>query len=334
MKYLGLGLLMLLVCFMCLIFLAPGDDLALYDSVNLYNTRSNIARGNTIALRNVSVDTGTLFEMTGASIRVAGATADMGVFPMEVQAGDSIIITSTYMQRFSNNPHGGIDFCVAGKPGSWIIATRDGLVTRVYAGCGKTSRGRTCNGPHTESFGLNRCSGLGNYVVITHSDGTKSLYAHLKPGSVEVSPGQVVHAAQRLGIEGTSGSSDGVHLHYTIYGSKHTSSVANFADVYASAIAGDQLAKETLFSVGGTHASYNSARNGLSPDTELANVYLSTRVLYETVIRDAGTSDPFEIREWGRRIRSRNNYIAILCVGGENSLEGSYTNSNLWRPFG
>jgi murein DD-endopeptidase MepM/ murein hydrolase activator NlpD len=135
-----------------------------------------------------------------------------------------------------------------------------------------------------------------------------------------------------LGVEGTSGSSDGVHLHYTIYGAKHTSSVANFADVYASAIAGDQLAKETLFAVGGIHTSYSSG--SLNPDTELANVYLSTRVLYETVIRDAGTSNSFEIRDWGIKARGRNRYIAILCVGGENSLEGDYTNSNLWRPFG
>jgi murein DD-endopeptidase MepM/ murein hydrolase activator NlpD len=149
-----------------------------------------------------------------------------------------------------------------------------------------------------------------------------------------VEPGQVVHTAQRLGIEGTSGSSDGIHLHYTIYGAKHTSSIANFDDVYANAIGGDQSAKEVLFTVGGIHTSYSSDRNSLNADTELANVYMSTRLLYETVTRDAGTSDPLEIRDWGINARGRNNYIAILCVGGENSLEGSYTNLNVWRPFG
>jgi hypothetical protein len=98
---------MLLICFMCLIFLAPGDDLALYDSVNLHNTKSDIVRGNTLTLRNASVDTRGLYEMTGTGFRVAGATADMGVFPMEVEAGDSVIITSphTAFQRRPARQH-------------------------------------------------------------------------------------------------------------------------------------------------------------------------------------------------------------------------------------
>lgn len=334
MKYLGLGLLMLLVTFLCLIFLAPGDDLLLYDSVNLYNTRSNIARGNTLVLKDVNVDTEGIYELMGNSYRVSGATADMGIFPMEVTAGDTVIITSPYLMRFSNKPHGGIDFCISGRPEAVIVATRDGLVTKVYAGCGKTTNSMTCGGPHSESFGYSKCSGFGNHVVIVHSDGTKSLYAHMKPGSVEVKPGQVVSAGMRLGLEGTSGNSSGNHLHYAVYGAKHTAAIANFADVYASALSGDQLAKETLFTVGGSETSYNSEKTAVNSNTEFSNVYLSTRLLYETILRDAGTSDPYEVREWGKKARGKNSYISILCVGGENSLEGSYSNTNLWRPYG
>lgn len=287
-------------------------------------------------LKDVSVDTSGLYELSGSSFRVAGAAADMGVFPMRVQAGDMVIITSPYLMRFSNKPHGGMDLCVSGRPEAQIVATRDGIVTKVYAGCGKNSGGSTdsCSGPHSESFGSSRCSGYGNHVVITHSDGTKSMYGHLKPGSVTVVPGQIVHAGEQIGIEGTSGNSTGNHLHFIIYGSKHTASIANFSDMYANALSGDQLSREALFSVGGIEAPYLSGKTGLNPDTEFANAYLSTRLLYETVTRDAGTSEPYAIREWANKTRGKNAYVALLCVGNENTFETEYINTNLWRPYG
>lgn len=323
---------MLLVCFMCLVFLSPGDDLYIGDTMTLYNTKSNIARGNTLVMKDAPVDKGS--KTTGNDYRVAGADADMGIFPMEVQADDTVIITSPYLIRYSNTPHCGIDLCVSGKPESAIVASRDGIVTKVYAGCGKSygaSMG-SCSGPHSESFGYSTCSGYGNHVVITHSDGTKTLYAHMGPGSVDIAPGSIVQAGEKIGIEGTSGNSTGNHLHYAVYGAKHTASIANFPDVYKSALTSDQLAKETLISVGGIESAYSG--NSLDPNTEFANVYLSTRLLYETITRDAETSEPYAVHEWGNKTRGKNSYISILCAGGENSLENDYTNTNLWRPLG
>jgi murein DD-endopeptidase MepM/ murein hydrolase activator NlpD len=214
------------------------------------------------------------------------------------------------------------------------VASRDGIVTKVYAGCGKTTGGTLtgCTGPHTESFGYAGCSGYGNHVVITHSDGTKSLYGHLKPGSAGTEPGSIVYAGDQIGIEGTSGNSTGNHLHYAVYGAKHTASVVDFAGVYAGALAGDQQAKDTLISAGGLESAYSDG--GLDPGTELANVYLCTRLLYETVVRDAETSEPYAVYDWAKGARGKNSYITILCVGGENSLEGDYSNTNLWRPLG
>lgn len=54
----------------------------------------------------------------------------------------------------------------------------------------------------------------GNEVVIRHTDGTYSQYAHLS--SLSVSSGQSVTGGQRIGLSGSTGNSTGPHLHFEI----------------------------------------------------------------------------------------------------------------------
>jgi len=60
--------------------------------------------------------------------------------------------------------------------------------------------------------------GFGNYITITHADGSETLYAHLK--SISVSDGQKVKKGQVIGVMGNSGNEGpnnagmGVHLHF------------------------------------------------------------------------------------------------------------------------
>lgn len=56
----------------------------------------------------------------------------------------------------------------------------------------------------------------GNYVVINHNNGLKTLYAHMAHGSLAVYTGQSVSRGQMLGTMGTTGSSTGVHLHFEV----------------------------------------------------------------------------------------------------------------------
>jgi len=58
--------------------------------------------------------------------------------------------------------------------------------------------------------------GYGNYIVIRHSGGVQTLYAHLN--SVQVSPGQQVSAGQTIGSIGSTGRSTGPHLHFEVRG--------------------------------------------------------------------------------------------------------------------
>jgi murein DD-endopeptidase MepM/ murein hydrolase activator NlpD len=55
-------------------------------------------------------------------------------------------------------------------------------------------------------------TGYGNNVVITHNDGFVTLYGHLAVTMVRV--GQRVAQGQQIGVEGTTGASTGVHLHF------------------------------------------------------------------------------------------------------------------------
>ncbi len=61
--------------------------------------------------------------------------------------------------------------------------------------------------------------GYGNYVVIKHSSGVQTLYAHLS--SVEVQSGQAVGGGERIGGVGTTGRSTGIHLHFEVRGGKN-----------------------------------------------------------------------------------------------------------------
>ncbi len=94
--------------------------------------------------------------------------------------------------------HNGID--IAGPIGTPILAAREGVVTLVRGGS-------TWNG------------GYGNYVVITHDNGVKTLYAHMN--SITVSQGQKVGRGQQVGTLGNTGRSTGPHLHFEVRGAKN-----------------------------------------------------------------------------------------------------------------
>jgi len=61
--------------------------------------------------------------------------------------------------------------------------------------------------------------GYGKFVVITHSNGTQTLYAHMS--QVNVIPGQYVVQGQKIGEVGRTGKSTGNHLHFEIRGAKN-----------------------------------------------------------------------------------------------------------------
>ncbi len=100
------------------------------------------------------------------------------------------------------NPHGlhgynGVD--LATNYGSPIMASAEGTVIRA-----KTS-------------GWN--GGYGKYVIITHPNGTQTLYAHMSSLLVQV--GQRVVQGASIGYVGSTGNSTGPHVHFEIRGARN-----------------------------------------------------------------------------------------------------------------
>jgi murein DD-endopeptidase MepM/ murein hydrolase activator NlpD len=85
--------------------------------------------------------------------------------------------------------HPGIDF--SAPPGTPIIASGNGTVT---------------------SLGYD--AAYGNYLMISHSDGFTSKYAHAR--KIHVRQGQVVKRGEMIAEVGSTGRSTGPHLHYEI----------------------------------------------------------------------------------------------------------------------
>jgi len=78
-----------------------------------------------------------------------------------------------------------------------IAASRDGTVIDLYEGYG------------TEQFGT-----YGNFVLLSHADGRRTLYYHLAHDGVRVSVGQAVKEGQWIADSGCSGQCYGAHLHF------------------------------------------------------------------------------------------------------------------------
>ena len=102
--------------------------------------------------------------------------------------------------------HRGVDLTATynGSLDCPILAVADGTVNTVASGCSK--RGDGCNG------------GAGNYVIISHNiDGNEfeSVYMHMKT-TPDVKSGQEVTAGTQVGIQGSTGTSTGEHLHFGI----------------------------------------------------------------------------------------------------------------------
>ncbi len=124
------------------------------------------------------------------------------------------VVTSNYGYR--KNPlgegikfHSGIDISGGNGPGTVnVIAAKDGIVIYPTAGvsndCPYSSSSSNCGG------------GYGNYVIIQHSDGNYTLYAHLHENTITVVAGQSVEQGQVIAKMGSSGNSTGPHLHFEV----------------------------------------------------------------------------------------------------------------------
>ncbi len=97
---------------------------------------------------------------------------------------------------YNGKGHNGIDF---GSPeGTQIKAAMSGVVTATG---------------NTDAF--RGCYSYGKWVLIQHSNGLSTLYAHLS--YIGVGQGDAVPAGAMIGYSGKTGYATGPHLHFTVY---------------------------------------------------------------------------------------------------------------------
>ena len=96
----------------------------------------------------------------------------------------------TYVSRWMSSYHKGADICAAyGTP---IIASDSGKVVTA--------------GWHYS---------YGNYVIIDHGNGYRTLYAHMS--QLKCTAGQAVNQGDVIGLVGSTGDSTGNHCHFEMY---------------------------------------------------------------------------------------------------------------------
>jgi murein DD-endopeptidase MepM/ murein hydrolase activator NlpD len=98
--------------------------------------------------------------------------------------------------------HEGMDF--AAKIGTPIFATGDGVIERAD----------------------NTVSGFGNHIVIRHGFGYETLYGHLS--KYKCRAGQRVKRGEIIGFVGSTGRSEGPHLHYEVHKNGRVVNPLNF----------------------------------------------------------------------------------------------------------
>lgn len=104
--------------------------------------------------------------------------------------------------------HSGID--IPAPAGTKIYAAKSGVVIHAAKGTGSSWS-------------------YGNYVIVSHSDGTSTLYAHMS--RIGCKQGQTVKQGDVIGYVGTTGRSTGNHLHFEVrVGSTRKDPVNYFKD--------------------------------------------------------------------------------------------------------
>ena len=124
---------------------------------------------------------------------IAGVPSETGyLWPLPASWNTLSSLYGTRKDPFTGRPgnHTGID--IPASKNTEIYASKSGVViTSTY-----------------------NSGGYGNYVVVSHSDGTSTLYAHMNKRNATV--GQKVNQGDVIGYVGTTGRSTGNHLHFEV----------------------------------------------------------------------------------------------------------------------
>lgn len=177
-------------------FLTYFEGCTVRTSIVHWSERLNAAQGYYNKYKDYVVTPGCQTSMTaGTATGAAGVTTGSWLWPCP---GVSCSIT-TYTDHTNNAG----DFKIS--QGTRIVACDGGTVEGI----------QYWDGRNAYAYADNEMATYGNCVVILHSNGYRTRYAHLS--RIDVSSGQAVAQGQQIGLSGNTGRSFGPHMHLEVF---------------------------------------------------------------------------------------------------------------------
>lgn len=150
--------------------------------------------GQELIIPNADIDAPVAVKKTTSA---GSKTASSKTSSLQNISGYFINPVPNYVRR-SQGYHGKNSVDLAAPTGTRVVASASGKVI-------------------VARYGWN--GAYGNLIIIQHSNGTQTLYAHLS--KISVTSGQQVSRGETIGLLGSTGRSTGPHLHFEVHGAKN-----------------------------------------------------------------------------------------------------------------
>ena len=124
------------------------------------------------------------------------------IYSLPFAEGKTQLIFQGYNGKFSHQNEFSLDFNL--KLGDPVLSAREGMVVEV-------------ENTHNQNCPNMSCAKYNNRIFIMHSDGTFADYSHLKYEGTIVKKGEFVEKNQLIGYSGSTGFSNGPHLHFAVF---------------------------------------------------------------------------------------------------------------------
>ena len=124
------------------------------------------------------------------------------VYKLPYQENESHLLVQGYFSRYTHKNRAALDFKM--KKGTKVCAARAGVVLRIKAD-GKSGGGNA------------KYRSYGNYIIVQHTDSTRSGYWHLQHNAVFVKVGDTVKQGEVIGLSGKTGFTYLPHLHFVVW---------------------------------------------------------------------------------------------------------------------
>lgn len=195
------------------------------DLAQLQSDYDDLARNQEELIANIQTNDSTI---SRAEAEIAARESDYSDTEKEAAAAYQAMISAAKNATGSGSQKGDGSQYVGGVftwpvPGHYTITCQFGAPDpggRAHRGMDISGNGRSgaaivAAGSGTVITAINGHSSYGNYLVIDHGNGTKTLYAHCQ--SLAVSAGTTVTTGQTIAYLGSTGYSTGPHLHFEVF---------------------------------------------------------------------------------------------------------------------